>query len=58
VPRGFAIDPSGKWLITAGQNDDRIVVLRIDQITGQLTPTGQSAEVGSPVSIFFQPAAR
>jgi 6-phosphogluconolactonase (cycloisomerase 2 family) len=34
------------------------VVLRIDQSTGQLTPTGQSAEVGSPVSIFFQPAAR
>ena len=58
VPRGFAIDPSGKWLLTAGQNDDRIVVLRIDQTTGQLTPTGQSAEVGSPVSIFFQPAAR
>ena len=53
VPRGFGIDPSGKWLITAGQEDDRIAVLKIDPSTGQLTPTGQTAEVGSPVCILF-----
>ena len=53
VPRGFGIDPTGQWLVTAGQNDDKIAVLKIDTATGKLTPTGQSAEVGSPVCILF-----
>ena len=26
VPRGFDLDPSGRWLIAGGQNDDKIVV--------------------------------
>lgn len=57
VPRGFAIDPAGKWLITAGQNDNRIAVLKIDPPTGKLSATDQSAEVGSPVCVLFaQPA--
>ncbi len=57
VPRGFAIDPAGKWLITAGQNDNRIAVLKIDPGTGKLSGTDQSAEVGSPVCVLFaQPA--
>jgi 6-phosphogluconolactonase len=56
VPRGFAIDPSGRWLVTAGQNDSRIAVLNIDQATGKLTATDQSAEVGMPVCVLFAPA--
>jgi 6-phosphogluconolactonase len=58
VPRGFGIDPTGRWLVTAGQNDDRIAVLKIDTTTGRLTDTGQRAEVGSPVCILFAPAAQ
>jgi len=54
VPRGFAIDPTGRWLIAGGQNDHRIAVLAIDPQTGRLTPTDQSAEVGSPVCVIFQ----
>ena len=57
VPRGFGIDPSGRWLVAAGQNDDRIAVLKIDPATGRLTDTGQRAEVGSPVCILFAPGA-
>lgn len=55
VPRGFGIDPTGQWLITAGQNDDKIAVLKIDQTTGKLSPTDQTASVGSPVCVLFAP---
>jgi 6-phosphogluconolactonase len=55
VPRGFGIDPSGKWIIAGGQNDHRIAVLKIDQATGRLSATGQSAEVGAPVCVIFKP---
>lgn len=55
VPRGFAIEPSGKWIIAGGQDDNRIAVLKIDQTTGRLTATDQSAEVGAPVCVLFKP---
>lgn len=55
VPRGFGIDPSGGWMITAGQNDDKIAVLKIDAATGKLAPTDQTASVGSPVCVLFAP---
>lgn len=55
VPRGFAIDPTGRWLVAGGQNDHRIAVLAIDQQTGRLTATDQSAEVGAPVCVLFKP---
>lgn len=53
VPRNFNIDPSGQWMIVANQAGDSIIVLKIDPKTGQLTPTDQKAEVGSPVCIKF-----
>jgi 6-phosphogluconolactonase len=55
VPRGFAIDPTGKWLVSAGQDDDRVTVLAIDPQTGMLTPTGNTIEVGNPVCVIFAP---
>jgi 6-phosphogluconolactonase len=54
-PRSFAIDPTGQWLISAGQKDDRIAVLKIDQATGRVTATDQSAAVGAPVCVLFVP---
>jgi 6-phosphogluconolactonase len=53
-PRSIAVDPSGRWLITAGQKDSRIAVLKIDPQTGLLSATLQSAQVGSPVCILFE----
>ena len=53
-PRSFAIDPSGRWLIAGGQDDNRIVELRIDPATGRLSTTRESAQVGSPVCVLFQ----
>jgi 6-phosphogluconolactonase len=54
-PRGFGIDPTGHWLIDAGQKDNRIAVFKIDQATGKLTFTGQTESVGVPVCILFMP---
>ena len=54
-PRGFAIDPSGRWLVVAGQVDHRIAVLKINQGDGKLEPTDQTAEVPAPVCVIFAP---
>ncbi|ETT02042.1 MULTISPECIES: 6-phosphogluconolactonase [Providencia] len=36
-PRGFNIDPSGRFLVSSGQKSDHISVSEIDSITGKLT---------------------
>jgi 6-phosphogluconolactonase len=56
-PRSFGLDPSGGWMIVAGQNDNRISVMKIDASSGQLTPTHEFASVGSPVCVLFVPPA-
>jgi 6-phosphogluconolactonase len=53
TPRNFAIDPKGEFLLAENQGSDSIVVFRIDTRTGRLQPTGEKAEVGSPVCIKF-----
>jgi 6-phosphogluconolactonase len=59
TPRGFGVDPSGRWLLAAHQRSDSVVVFKIDPDTGRLSPTGQTIEVGSPVSVaFFRAPAR
>ena len=55
VPRGFAIDPKGHWLIAAGQADNKIAVLKIDPATGMLSSTGQAAQASAPVCVLFAP---
>ncbi len=52
-PRNFAIDPSGKWLISANQDSDNVVVMSIDPTTGKLTATDTSITVGKPVCVLF-----
>lgn len=56
VPRGFGIDPTGHWLIVGGQQDNKITVLKIDEATGKLSATDQSATVGAPVCVIFASA--
>lgn len=55
VARGFAIAPSGRWLVTAGQEDGKIAVLRIDSKAGTLSATDQSATVAAAVCVVFAP---
>ncbi|MCC6164384.1 MAG: lactonase family protein [Acidobacteria bacterium] len=58
MPRGFGIDPTGRYLLAGNQRSDLLVVFRIDPATGRLTSTGQTARIGSPVSVVFVPVAR
>jgi 6-phosphogluconolactonase len=55
TPRNFSIDPSGQFLLAAGQNSNDIRSFRIDPTTGKLTPTEQRWKVGSPVCLRFVP---
>lgn len=50
-PRAFAIDPSGRFVIVAGQGSDRVGVHRIDPRTGALTPVGEHDAPGHPSAV-------
>ena len=57
TPRNFVIDPSGRYLLAANQKTGSIVVFRINQESGELTPTGSKIDVPAPVCLrFFTPA--
>lgn len=52
-PWGFAIDPSGKWLLAANQQSGNVNLFSIDAASGMLSDTGQSAAISAPVSVAF-----
>jgi 6-phosphogluconolactonase len=54
-PRGFAIDPSGRFLLAAHQWSDNIVCFGIDPVTGGLLPTGNEVKLSQPVCVKFAP---
>ena len=54
TPRFFTLDPSGAYLYAANQGSDTVVVLRVDQMTGKLTPTGETIQVKTPTTIVFR----
>lgn len=51
VPRGFGIDPSGRFLLAANQDANTVVSLRIKG--GLLEETGHSVAVPTPVCVKF-----
>jgi 6-phosphogluconolactonase len=53
TPRNFAIEPSGRFMLVANQSGGNVIVFRINQETGELTPTGASTKAGSPVCVRF-----
>jgi 6-phosphogluconolactonase len=53
TPRNFGIDPTGQFLLVANQDTDTVVTFRIDPRTGRLRPTGQIAQVPTPVCVKF-----
>jgi 6-phosphogluconolactonase len=53
TPRHFNLDPTGSYLYAEAFDSDRITIFRVDGATGQLTPTGQVVETGSPVCMVF-----
>jgi 6-phosphogluconolactonase len=55
MPRSFAIDPTGQYLLTANEVSNNVVVFRIDRNTGTLSKTGQEIKVDTPVCLKFVP---
>jgi 6-phosphogluconolactonase len=53
TPRNFAIEPTGQFMLVANQSGGNVIVFRIDQSTGELTPTGASVQVPTPVCARF-----
>ena len=51
IPRGFSIDPSGKFLLAANQSSNDIVIFKRNTETGMLTDTGKRISVGKPVCL-------
>ncbi|MDR3716610.1 MAG: lactonase family protein [Puia sp.] len=55
TPRNFVIDPTSHFLLAANQNSDNVVIFKIDQTTGLLTPTGKELQIPSPVCLKIMP---
>jgi 6-phosphogluconolactonase len=53
TPRNFAIEPTGQYMLVANQSGGNVIVFRINQTTGELTPTGTSVQVPTPVCVRF-----
>jgi 6-phosphogluconolactonase len=53
TPRGFGMDPSGRWLLVANQDAGTVLTFRRNAETGLLEETGNVVEVKSPVAVIF-----
>ena len=53
TPRNFAIEPTGQFMLVANKSGGNVLVFRINKATGELTPTGASVQVPSPVCVRF-----
>lgn len=53
MPRSFAIDPTGKYLLAANEVTNNIVVFRVDEASGKLSKTGKEIKVDTPVCLKF-----
>lgn len=53
VPRNFAIDPAGKFLVVGNQKSDNLTIFSIDNKTGKLTKVGIQVGVQSPACVKF-----
>lgn len=53
TPRNFAIESTGHYMLVANQTGGNVIVFRINQSTGELTPTKSSVQVDRPVCVRF-----
>jgi 6-phosphogluconolactonase len=58
IPRNFNIDPSGKWMLIASQDGDKVGVWEIDPNTGLAKETGNTVKVSRPVCVKFVPVQK
>lgn len=55
-PRGFGLDPSGRWLIATGEQSDHVAVYAVDRQSGALTPTSRVPVSAGANWVEFSPA--
>ena len=55
TPRNFNVEPTGKWMLIASQDADKVGVFEIDTTTGTAKETKSSVTVGKPVCVKFVP---
>jgi len=55
MPRSFGIDPTGAFILAANELTDSVVIFRIEQDTGRITPTRAVLKVNTPVCVTFVP---
>ncbi len=53
IPRHFALDPSGHWLVVAHQESASLVVLARDPATGRLKNIDRTYEINQPTCVVF-----
>ena len=51
TPRDLCFSPSGKHLVVANQDSDRLTVFRIDHAAGTLSEPLQHFDIGTPLSV-------
>lgn len=51
TPRGFAVDPTGSWVLVANQDSHTIVTFGIDEESSTIFPTGNAIQIPSPVCV-------
>ncbi|MEP2295500.1 beta-propeller fold lactonase family protein, partial [Algoriphagus sp.] len=52
MPRNFNLTADGKYLLSANQASNDVVVFERDKDTGKLTQTSWKVEVNKPVYLF------
>jgi 6-phosphogluconolactonase len=52
-PWSFGLHPSGRWLLVAAQDVDKVNVFAVDPSSGRLTDTGRSIATPTPVCVSF-----
>jgi 6-phosphogluconolactonase len=55
MPRSFAVDPTGNYLLAASELNNIVASYKIDQTTGKLSPTGKQVAFDTPVCLKFVP---
>ena len=54
IPRNFTFDPSGKFVLVASQEEDRVQVFSFNDETGSLSDLHQDILVKNPVSLLIR----
>ncbi len=57
IPRNFAVDPTGRWMLIASQDGGKVGVWELDTTTGLGKETGNTTAVSRPVCVRFVPVA-